>query len=370
MANYCSEPNDVFIAFHCADKDEKWSLKKAVEIKRFLNASGVSAYVMRKHDNENHVLGMIDKSACFLLVANENVPRDSNGAANSTGLKNEIMRFKHLCDDGKRDALTDIKFYVYGGFTNGTDAGKLAGDKFRGTMAIVENGDLSKIGEVLNWLIADEKVTPEKPKPKPLSSEILDAKQYDEIKFGKYKQTKCGEVQPIEWIVLKRTSDYCICISKYILDCRQYHHILEPVRWRDCELRDWLNGHRKYDHAQSFYETAFDDSEKRRIMDTDTRDGIDKVFLLNEQETMEYLPVTKSKMSIGTEFAKLSKTSYAGRPLELWEKFGGAYWWLRDFDDSKGCAKAVAYEGEIKGGNTVTNDNFGVRVAIRINLTY
>lgn len=61
------------------------------------------------------------------------------------------------------------------------------------------------------------------------------------IVMGEYPQN-CGlEKEPIEWIVLKEEEHRCLCISKYLLDCKQYHNLLENVIWQDCTLRNWLN---------------------------------------------------------------------------------------------------------------------------------
>ena len=61
------------------------------------------------------------------------------------------------------------------------------------------------------------------------------------IIMGEYPQN-CGlKKEPIEWIVLKEEEQRCLCISKYLLDCKPYHDFSKNVTWQDCTLRNWLN---------------------------------------------------------------------------------------------------------------------------------
>lgn len=49
------------------------------------------------------------------------------------------------------------------------------------------------------------------------------------IVMGEYPQN-CGlEKEPIEWIVLKEEEHRCLCISKYLIDCKQYHNLSEKI---------------------------------------------------------------------------------------------------------------------------------------------
>lgn len=46
-----------------------------------------------------------------------------------------------------------------------------------------------------------------------------------------YPQNMGLEKEAIEWIVLKNENNSCLCISKYLLDCKPYHEFLEKVIW-------------------------------------------------------------------------------------------------------------------------------------------
>ena len=47
--------------------------------------------------------------------------------------------------------------------------------------------------------------------------------------------------EPIEWIVLEKANGKSLCISKFLLDCKPYHHAPGKVIWKECSLRHCLN---------------------------------------------------------------------------------------------------------------------------------
>ena len=61
------------------------------------------------------------------------------------------------------------------------------------------------------------------------------------VVMGSYLQNCQTSKEPIEWIVLKDEEHRCLCIIRYLLDCRTYHDFSENVTWQDCTLRNWLN---------------------------------------------------------------------------------------------------------------------------------
>lgn len=56
----------------------------------------------------------------------------------------------------------------------------------------------------------------------------------------------------------KKENNSCLCISKYLLDCKPYHKSLEKVTWENCTLRKWLNN--------GFLFTAFSPEEREKIL--------------------------------------------------------------------------------------------------------
>ena len=110
------------------------------------------------------------------------------------------------------------------------------------------------------------------------------------IEFGRYEQdndTSNGK-EEIIWIVLAKSDNKVLLISKYSLDSQQYHTTRSDVTWENCSLRKWLNG--------TFLNNAFNTEEKRfidntRVVDSGWHNGnstVDKVFLLDMDETKKY----------------------------------------------------------------------------------
>jgi hypothetical protein len=46
-------------------------------------------------------------------------------------------------------------------------------------------------------------------------------------------------------------------LERNLLGCMRYHRDFVPITWRDCDLRNWLNG--------TFYDNAFTLEKKDRI---------------------------------------------------------------------------------------------------------
>ena len=92
-----------------------------------------------------------------------------------------------------------------------------------------------------------------------------------------------GKPEPVEWLVVEKFSDRAVCvISKYVLDAKAFCDGKDMAdSWSGSTLRSWLNG--------EFYEKAFSDAEKRRILDAEVHDAgrtlvRDKVFIPCEEE--------------------------------------------------------------------------------------
>ena len=60
------------------------------------------------------------------------------------------------------------------------------------------------------------------------------------VKFGRYPQTKEGEVRPVEWQVLAREDNKALVISRYGLDAKRFD--VSSNNWDNSEIRKWLNG--------------------------------------------------------------------------------------------------------------------------------
>ena len=51
------------------------------------------------------------------------------------------------------------------------------------------------------------------------------------VKFGRYPQNDGDTLEPIEWLVLENNGDSALLLSRYALDCQQFHHDDYCVSW-------------------------------------------------------------------------------------------------------------------------------------------
>jgi len=172
-----------------------------------------------------------------------------------------------------------------------------------------------------------------------------------QVVFGNYEQdgNKDNGTEPIEWIVLEKTSGEMMLLSKYILDDRKYYDgEAKEVTWKDSGIRKWLNS--------SFCNKAFNDEEIKKIVFTQLEEGVkDYVFLLSPHEIKNKY----RRYSIAEETAVVENGS----------------WWLRT-DSTYYSNMFVAGDGDdILISLSILNDerywlthSNGVRPVIWINL--
>ena len=192
----------------------------------------------------------------------------------------------------------------------------------------------------------------------------------DYITFGSYEQdgnTSNGK-ESIEWLVLDVQDGKALVISKYALDCKQYHEDYVDTTWENCTLRTWLNN--------DFYNIAFSSSEKNKISTTNIiaednleceteagNDTQDKVFLLSISEAEKYFSSDNERMCKPTQYAI---NNGVFEYVDSYE--GNCWWWLR----SPGTS--LDYASYIYGGGIVVYDgesvDFGhaIRPALWVNL--
>ena len=192
--------------------------------------------------------------------------------------------------------------------------------------------------------------------------------------LGRYPQTADGDVQPIEWLVLRRMDKKALLVSKYVLDARQFEeNAANPSRctWPNASLRMWLN--------TDFLNKAFTPRERAAIEKTlvvtpksqrwdspSVKDSIDAVFLLSTEEANTLLT---------SEARRCSPTPYAkAKGCMTWEEFladknnpSFSIWWLR----SSGCylnAAVCSSKGIVSPiGYIVYRNGLGVRPAMWVN---
>ena len=185
-------------------------------------------------------------------------------------------------------------------------------------------------------------------------------KKGDIIKFGKYPQDRNGSKSPIEWLVLDVKGNEALLISRYGLDCKQYHHAYD-ITWEDCDLRKWLNS--------DFLKSAFSNEESERILVSKLKndynptkwwmldegnDTEDRIFCLSIAEALQYFSSDKERQCRPTAYAR-KHGAYVSNDC--------CYWWLHRQHD----AATVDVDGALSHyGNGVDRGDIAVRPALRI----
>lgn len=173
--------------------------------------------------------------------------------------------------------------------------------------------------------------------------------------MGEYPQNCGSKKEPIEWIVLKEEEHRCLCISKYLLDCKQYHSLSEKVIWHDCTLRKWLN--------RDFLMTAFSAKEREKILLSKVlnpaKDTQDYIFLLSydeveecfDDEVEDYVDY-EERGAVTTAYARKQGAWFVDEDCE--EKNTGC-WWLRylgkEYEEDEGkydSISCVNFDGYIE----------------------
>ena len=206
----------------------------------------------------------------------------------------------------------------------------------------------------------------------PLTESNANVGEY--VFWGQYEQdnnTSNGK-EDIEWLVLDKQDNKILVVSKYALDCKQYHEDDEDVTWEDCTLRTWLNN--------DFINTAFSEDEKAKIptvtvvnndhqeYDTDGgNDTQDKVFLLSIDEVNKYFDSDEERKCGTTDYAK-AQGAYTRDPYTANGKATCACW-LRSPGSDQARALCVFYDGYVRSlGGSVDEGGRAVRPALWISL--
>ena len=186
------------------------------------------------------------------------------------------------------------------------------------------------------------------------------------VTFGVYEQDndlKNGP-EPLQWKVLKKTGKRVLLFSEKIIDARAFHEVYIGVRWRDSDIRTWLNG--------DFMKNTFTEAEQKLIPQVELLDNgnewyvispgtetKDRVFLLNAEEMYGYFRTDPDRQAQPTEYAKARGFS---RNADGW-------WWLRNPGQDVSHAALVYKSGNVYwAGDSVNRTYIGVRPALWVEL--
>ena len=200
--------------------------------------------------------------------------------------------------------------------------------------------------------------------------------------MGQFEQDNNADngTEPIEWTVLDLKDGKAFVISKKILTYKPFSET-ENVAWENSTIRQWLNG--------EFYNTAFSDDEKNRVIETKEEStesntiflnedyavltphySLDKVSLLSSDEVSRYF--SSDNTDLDAEY-----TDYAVAQRQTSSNSIVSEWLLRSpftvgHGDTARCSSAY-----YRWGNTLTistlstwqSNDFSIRPAMWIDTT-
>lgn len=194
------------------------------------------------------------------------------------------------------------------------------------------------------------------------------------IFFGQYEQDNKAEngKEPIEWLILDVSEGKALLISRFAIDCINFHQNWDQIVWLSSDIREWLNG--------EFLNGSFTDEEKTAILETEVSNQsdegnpqwnpamgsstADRVFLLSYQEVMRYFPSQNERKLIGTEYARSRGARFAGVTSI---GIGETDWWLRSPGRVSGDAAFITVFGDIESKSVNTRQ--GIRPALWIDIS-
>lgn len=168
----------------------------------------------------------------------------------------------------------------------------------------------------------------------------------DSLYYGSYEQdgNETNGAELIEWMVVDMQNGRVLLVSRYGLEARAFHDVQEEIYWEDSSVREWLNN--------EFMNMAFSQAEQDNIVqttlmnsqydvkDTSEKPAIelaktrDKIFLLSEEEILQYFPEEASR-------ACEASISLSNSGIKMPE--GRCSWWLRSSNMEKdGTAQIVS----------------------------
>lgn len=185
---------------------------------------------------------------------------------------------------------------------------------------------------------------------------VRNAEINETVTLGTYEQdnnTDNGK-EDIEWIVLNKSEDSVLLISKYGLDCMPYNTQKTSVTWETCSLREWLNNsflNEAFGKAgQNICKTISVTADSNPSYSTDPgNDTDDKIFLLSVSEVEQYFSSDEERLLQATAYAKSQGANVDNK--------GRSWWWLRSPGGTSANAATVSTSGSAseRGINVLSN---------------
>lgn len=196
-----------------------------------------------------------------------------------------------------------------------------------------------------------------------LRERFRNCKQGKTVFFGSYVQDK-REVEPIEWIVVEKTSYSVRLLSKKVLDACEYGNLQEVTNlikktfrmilrpdeidkhvqvlqgiynWENSYIRKWLN--------QEFLYEAFDELERDLISSENNKTSYGSVYAPSFQSTTEKVFLLEDCSFVKKKFLKAKATNYAISKHVCRDKKNVAQWWLRYANVYRPISSSAVYYG-------------------------
>ena len=189
---------------------------------------------------------------------------------------------------------------------------------------------------------------------------------YKTIKFGSYEQDNdvSNGKEEIEWIIMDKTDNSYLLLSKNILDCKNFNVENNFVTFSNSTLCGWLNN--------DFYNAAFDNDMKKYIVNDEGFSNLkyNKVSLLDLETCLKNFgdkqPTNEKLQSFGTEYAINNGLEVDNNKNKTTYKMGSYF--LSDNGETKDKAVWVGIYGHIyvEGQPVKLNIGDGVRPIIAV----
>lgn len=186
------------------------------------------------------------------------------------------------------------------------------------------------------------------------------------ITMGEFEQDNdwSNGAEPLEWRVLKKSGHRMLLITEKIITVKPFNETYKKLRWRDCDLRVWLN--------DEFIDKTFTAEEAALIPEVELPDigneywGIgygsetkDRVFLLDSDEAFSYFNSPDDR--------KAESTAYAD--AQGFTNNVNGWWWLRNAGQDLDHAALIYKDGSVyRSGDSVSREYIGVRPAVWVEI--
>ena len=308
---------------------------------------------MQKYNKAMRLLDSNDYDSAYALL--EEIGNDEAIASN------KYDRAMKLIDSGSYDSAYALLEEI------GNDEA-ISSNKYDRAIALIDSGDYESAYTLLNKLnYKDSEAKRLEIRPNYQKMLFSKATVGSTVFFGAYEQdndTSNGK-EDIEWLVLAKSGNKMLVISKYALDGQEYNTSYTSVTWETCSLRKWLNG--------TFINNAFSAEEQAMIPTVNVAADKNPDYITDPGNATQDSITEANQYYTSDEARKCAPTDYAiaqGAYTSDIYKAGGrgtCWWWLRSPCATQYMAAFVNCLGVVYGYSYSVGVDYGaVRPALWI----